>query len=358
MNEISIGFFGASGKTEICLRYLKGEFTEGYIPTIEDEFSKVIDINGEAISLRIIDTAGQDDFPEMRYSYYEKVQGYVIFFDISNPCTIDELKSIYQEILDVSDNSPNIVIGGLNSHLRDEEDESFLISYSDIKRLSSELNCPVIECSSKTGENIDKLIFTLVSMILYGKNYSKSDLNLAVIGINDSSPIDLARKYVFGEYSDSIYENKLIKIVEADNRIFELELQAFNFNNFRSYSEFQGFVLVFDVNDPDPLPNLRKACQTVIEKVGDDLICMIACNHCELRSKTEKGLISYENYELLKNEFNMNVIEVSSATNENVDELFFYLARKMIQKEKQKVIKNPKKRKSKNKIDHKKKKKK
>ena len=43
MNEISIGFFGASGKTEICLRYLKGGFTEGCTPTIEDEFSKVID---------------------------------------------------------------------------------------------------------------------------------------------------------------------------------------------------------------------------------------------------------------------------------------------------------------------------
>lgn len=126
-----------------------------------------------------------------------KVIFFFFFFDISNPCTIDELKNMYQEILDASDNSPNTVIGGLNSHLRDEEDETFLISYSEIKRLSSELNCPVIECSAKTGENIDKLIFTLVSMILYGKNDSKSDLNLAVIGINNPSPIDLARKYVF-----------------------------------------------------------------------------------------------------------------------------------------------------------------
>lgn len=74
-NSIKIGIFGGGGvdKTCLSLRYLKGEYTDSYIPTIEDEFSKVIEVDNKPISLIVIDTAGQDDFSEMRFNYYSSI---------------------------------------------------------------------------------------------------------------------------------------------------------------------------------------------------------------------------------------------------------------------------------------------
>ena len=164
INEsIKIGFFGCHGKTAVCLRYLKGEFSEGYIPTIEDEFSKIITINDRSINLTIIDTAGQDDFAEMRYSYFKLVNGSIIFVDISNPSSIDDLRMIYDDMKDSIDDDPIIVIGALNADLRDDPtiSQETLISKGEIQNLSSEFDCEVFECSAKTNLNIDNLIHTL-----------------------------------------------------------------------------------------------------------------------------------------------------------------------------------------------------
>ena len=92
--EIKIGVFGGGGvdKTELTLRYLKSEWTLGYIPTIEDEFAKIIDVDDKTVSLRVVDTAGQDDFAEMRYGYLAQVQGMMFYFVLLLPTKLTSVK--------------------------------------------------------------------------------------------------------------------------------------------------------------------------------------------------------------------------------------------------------------------------
>lgn len=80
IKELKIGCFGCYGKNAVIFRFLKGEYSEGYIPTVEDEFSKVISVGNRLICLHVLDTASQDDFAEMRFSYYSQVQFFVLFF--------------------------------------------------------------------------------------------------------------------------------------------------------------------------------------------------------------------------------------------------------------------------------------
>lgn len=164
---IKIGMFGGGGvgKTCITLRYLKGEFTEGYIPTIEDEFTKVVEIDGKAISLGVIDTAGQDDFAEMRYSYYSKVQGFVFVMDISNQQSIDDLKTIYNDASDASEDKVIGVIAANKADLRDEG-RTDLVSKEECSKLEKELGCKVFETSAKANLNIDELFLYLVRQLV------------------------------------------------------------------------------------------------------------------------------------------------------------------------------------------------
>lgn len=63
---------------------------------------------------------------------------------------------MYNDILESVDESPFIVLGGLNSDLREEYNED-LIPKDEVHKLSNEFDCPVIEVSAKTGENVEYL---------------------------------------------------------------------------------------------------------------------------------------------------------------------------------------------------------
>lgn len=165
--EVKIGMFGGGGvgKTAITLRYLKNEFTEGYIPTIEDIFTKLIEVDNQTVNLNVIDTAGQDDFAEMRYSYYKQVQGYILVFDITNPSSVDELKKIYDDISESIEKEIHCVIAANKADLRAEKDEG-LVPVEQYKDIESHCHCKVLETSAKIDQNIKELYNIVLKQII------------------------------------------------------------------------------------------------------------------------------------------------------------------------------------------------
>ena len=157
MCDLTVGVFSGPGceKTTITLRYLKNEFIDANIPSTDDEFSKVIEVD-KTVNLYIIDTAGQDDFKEMRYCYYTKIQAAILVFDISNPSTIDAIKSIYEDIKDAAENDVVFVIAANRGYLRDENNDD-LVSTEIYKDLEKHFNAKVFETNAKTGKNVQEI---------------------------------------------------------------------------------------------------------------------------------------------------------------------------------------------------------
>lgn len=54
------------GKTNILRRFLGEEYEEHYVPTIEDFYTKLFHIGGEAYQIDLLDAAGERDFPAKR----------------------------------------------------------------------------------------------------------------------------------------------------------------------------------------------------------------------------------------------------------------------------------------------------
>ena len=52
----------AVGKSAVTQRFVQNKFLKDYDPTIEDYYKKVVNLDGESISLSILDTAGMEDY--------------------------------------------------------------------------------------------------------------------------------------------------------------------------------------------------------------------------------------------------------------------------------------------------------
>jgi GTPase KRas protein len=169
-SRIRIGMFGGGGvgKTALTLRYLRDQFVEEYIPTLADDFSKEIDLKGQKLTINIIDTAGQDDFREMRASFYSGVDGFILVYSITDRNSLLEAEEIYKDICqNLNKTSVPSVLVGNKADLRDEDS----VPVADGVGMAKKLESTHLETSARSGQNVNEafeLAIKTVQRIVFG----------------------------------------------------------------------------------------------------------------------------------------------------------------------------------------------
>jgi hypothetical protein len=69
---------GGVGKSALTFRLITDNFVTEYDPTIEDDYRKAINIDGQVERLDILDTAGQEEYNSMRDMWYVNISSYPI----------------------------------------------------------------------------------------------------------------------------------------------------------------------------------------------------------------------------------------------------------------------------------------
>jgi len=169
-NKFKIVIFGDGGvgKTTLVNRYLKGVFTSGAMTIGVDFHLKVMDIQGNKIVLQIWDYAGQDRFRFLFPSYVSGSEGAIFMFDVTRYSSIKSLSEwmeAFKRGFDSDDvKIPKIMVGG-----KIDLDIQRSISRQDAEELAKKYNFDeYIECSSKTGENVE-IIFNKLALKLIEK---------------------------------------------------------------------------------------------------------------------------------------------------------------------------------------------
>ncbi|KAF5906518.1 rho-related GTP-binding protein RhoJ, partial [Clarias magur] len=103
---------GAVGKTCLLMSYANDAFPEQYVPTVFDHYAVNVTVSGRQHLLGLYDTAGQEDYNQLRPLSYPNTDVFLICFSVVNPASfcnvqeewVPELKSCMPHV-------PYILIG-------------------------------------------------------------------------------------------------------------------------------------------------------------------------------------------------------------------------------------------------------
>mmetsp|Transcript_27974 Transcript_27974/g.38531 ORF Transcript_27974/g.38531 Transcript_27974/m.38531 type:complete len:239 (-) Transcript_27974:1339-2055(-) len=171
---------GGVGKSAITNRFVIGRWIEKYDPTIEESYQTTIDIDGKALQVEILDTAGQDEYTPLRETFMHTGDGFLLVYSIIDDQTLEELKSIREQILKVhrGKKPPMVVVGNKMDMKKDRA-----VSKEEGKSLADEFGAGFLEVTAKENFKIKDAFELLVRKILSKNPTAGAGDGSAVAGV-------------------------------------------------------------------------------------------------------------------------------------------------------------------------------
>ena len=82
------------GKCALTVQFVQGIFVEKHDSTIEDSYRKQVEIDVQQCMLEILDTAGREQFTEMRDLYIKHGQDFALVYSIKAQPTFNDLQGL------------------------------------------------------------------------------------------------------------------------------------------------------------------------------------------------------------------------------------------------------------------------
>ena len=158
---------GGVGKTTLINRYMTGAFKNSSSMTIGvDFYLKELKLHKRTIILQIWDFAGESRFRFLLPSYLLGAFGGIFMYDITRYNSlisiVDWFEVVKRVIKSEKDQFPIIMVGGK----LDLEEKRAVSTEEAIKMFEKQNLRDFIECSSKTGQNINDIFVKIAELMM------------------------------------------------------------------------------------------------------------------------------------------------------------------------------------------------
>jgi Ras-related C3 botulinum toxin substrate 1 len=158
---------GAVGKTSLLISYSTNAFPSEYIPTIFDNYSANVMVDGDHVNINLWDTAGQEDYDRLRPLSYPHTDVFLLCFSVLSYSSYENISAKwYPEISHHCPDAPLILVG-TKVDLREDKDTILSMNHSKLQMVSYEQGLILakrimahkyVECSALTQRGL-KMVF-------------------------------------------------------------------------------------------------------------------------------------------------------------------------------------------------------
>ena len=154
---------GAVGKTCMLISYATDKFPQEYIPTVFDNYVVNLRIGErDTYTLGLFDTAGQEDYDNLRHLSYPNTDVFLVCFSVVNPNSAENVKQKWAAEVKRYYNAP-ILLVGTQIDLREDQTVKERLAKAKQRPMTKEMGeklakdikaIKYMECSAMTQEGL------------------------------------------------------------------------------------------------------------------------------------------------------------------------------------------------------------
>jgi len=164
---------GAVGKTSLLISYTENRFPVDYVPTVFDNFTTGVEVDGKLINFALWDTAGQEEYARLRALSYPETDVFLLCFSVVSPASFDNIKTKWYP--EISHHCPGAkcILVGTKIDLR--EDKATMESLKGDKpptldmgkKMAEDIHAEAyFECSALTQEGLKRVFEEAIRAVI------------------------------------------------------------------------------------------------------------------------------------------------------------------------------------------------
>ncbi|KAG5670074.1 hypothetical protein PVAND_000360 [Polypedilum vanderplanki] len=166
---------GTVGKTCMLISLTTDSFPSEYVPTVFDNYSFPVVVDGIQVSIGLWDTAGQEDYDRLRPLSYPQTDVFLICFSVASPSSFENVTSKwYPELKHHCPEAP-IILVGTKIDLRDDRETLSALAEQGLspckreqgQKLANKIRAvKYMECSALTQRGLKQVFDEAVRAVL------------------------------------------------------------------------------------------------------------------------------------------------------------------------------------------------
>eukprot|EP00600_Ochromonadales_sp_CCMP1393_P003467 CAMPEP_0174989870 /NCGR_PEP_ID=MMETSP0004_2-20121128/20977_1 /TAXON_ID=420556 /ORGANISM="Ochromonas sp., Strain CCMP1393" /LENGTH=167 /DNA_ID=CAMNT_0016243357 /DNA_START=218 /DNA_END=721 /DNA_ORIENTATION=+ len=166
----------------MLISYTTNSFPEDYIPTVFDNYSTNVMVDGKQIGVGLWDTAGQEDYDRLRPLSYPGTDVFLVCFSVDTMTSFDNVRSKWFKEINYHAPGVPFILVGTKMDTRNESKPSDFVSRVAGEQLKEELKAyKYLECSARTQEGLKQVFDEAIRCVLINKSSTKKKKSKCMI---------------------------------------------------------------------------------------------------------------------------------------------------------------------------------